>query len=80
MYAAGLRANLEFAGTRVAGNEQPDDPAELALYDPQTSGGLLIAVPSEKHAWLLAELEAAGVTAWTVGTTLPGDAGSIELV
>ncbi len=79
VFAAGLRSNLDYASRRVAGGDV-EDPAVMALFDPQTSGGLLMAVPAEKHAWLLSELEAAGVAGWSVGTTLAGDAGSIELV
>ena len=79
VYAAGLRSNLDYAGPRL-GDADLDDPAVLALFDPQTSGGLLMAVPAEKHAWLLTELDAAGAAAWTVGTTVAGGAGSVELV
>ena len=32
------------------------------LYDPQTSGGLLISLPADRAAELAAELQAAGVT------------------
>jgi selenide, water dikinase len=79
VYAGGLRVNRDYAGGRVTGADL-EEPEVLALFDPQTSGGLLIAVPPEKHAWLLTELETAGAGAWTVGTTVQGDAGSIELV
>jgi len=55
-------------------------PARLMiLFDPQTSGGLLIAVAREKVAWLLAELEGAGAHGWIVGAVTDGPAGSIAL-
>jgi selenide,water dikinase len=38
------------------------------LYDPQTSGGLLIAAPSDRVAAVEAALSAAGVTRWRIGT------------
>ena len=36
-------------------------------HDPQTSGGLLAAVPAADARRVIADLEAAGVTAWQVG-------------
>ena len=43
---------------------RPDVPVNLQdlLYDPQTSGGLLISLPADRAAELAAELQAAGVT------------------
>jgi selenide,water dikinase len=44
-------------------------PETLALaHDPQTSGGLLAAVPARGVEAVMADLAAAGVTAWHVGT------------
>lgn len=49
----------------------------LGLCDPQTSGGLLIAVARERHGELLDALLARGVSAATVGEVLEAaDAGS----
>ncbi len=44
-------------------------PASLVslAHDPQTSGGLLAAVPAREIDSVLAELEAAGVDAWRIG-------------
>jgi selenide,water dikinase len=54
-------------------------PGTLALtHDPQTSGGLLAAVPPDHLAAVEADLAAAGVPAWRVGGVEAGDAG-IEL-
>lgn len=53
--------------------ERPD---EELLYDPQTSGGLLLAVPKEQAASLLQDLYAAGVTDGVViGEAVDGKAG-----
>jgi selenide,water dikinase len=50
------------------------EQAEL-LYDPQTSGGLLVAVPPERAAAYLAALLATGHRAAEVGTALDGSPG-----
>lgn len=46
------------------------------LFDPQTSGGLLIAVEPAAAAALVAEIRAAGEDAWLIGTATAG-AGEI---
>jgi selenide,water dikinase len=84
VYAGGLRNNRDFLLPRLRGADRPDDvdqqdPRVLALFDPQTSGGLLIAVAAEKHAALLAALGEGGVTGWTVGEVTAGPPGSIAL-
>ena len=52
----GLR-NRKFAGSRADTSKLPPWMAEL-MYDPQTSGGLLIAVDSEQADELLKEIQA----------------------
>lgn len=42
------------------------------LYDPQTSGGLLMAVAPDRHAEMVAELARRGVPAYTVGEVIAG--------
>ena len=50
-------------------------PELVALaHDPQTSGGLLAAVPPDRIAAVEADLAAVGVTAWRVGTVEAGEA------
>ena len=65
----GLLSNREFAECQVADTPErhiPDDLRSL-LYDPQTSGGLLISVASEDAAELLESLQGAGVPAAIIG-------------
>lgn len=51
----------------------PDDPViQGMLYDPQTSGGLLMAVPAENVESLLRDLEQAGVNARQIGEVRAG--------
>jgi len=77
VYAGGLRANRDYLRDRCDGLDQPSERV-LAVFDPQTSGGLLLAVAPERHATLLAELAARGVGAYTVGEVIAG-AARIEL-
>ena len=56
-----------------------DRVRRAALFDPQTSGGLLICVPRESAEALLDDLLASGHRAAEVGEVLEGEAG-IEVV
>lgn len=80
MIPGGGKRNREFYGprTRIYA-EVADEMAELA-FDPQTSGGLLIALP-EKHALsLLADLQAEGnLDAAIVGAVVSAGEFPIEL-
>lgn len=54
-------------------------PEVVALaHDPQTSGGLLAAIPAARVAAVVADLVAAGVSAWQVGAVEAGEPG-VEL-
>ena len=65
----GLHSNREFAECLVEDSPEilvPDDLRAL-LYDPQTSGGLLVSVASEDASELLASLQNAGLPAAMIG-------------
>jgi len=85
VYAGGLRSNRDYILPHVHGSEPEGerldlhDPRFLALCDPQTSGGLLIAVPAERHAALLDALAARAVPAWTIGKIVAGRPGDIAV-
>ena len=49
---------------------------ELLLFDPQTSGGLLIAVGPEHADGLVAALTTFGVQPFLVGTAVPAVPGA----
>jgi selenide, water dikinase len=75
----GAQRNRAFAGLRL---EVADGvAAELVdlLHDPQTSGGLLLAVPAERAPSLRRELEARGVGAWEVGRLTDDPDGRIAV-
>jgi len=71
----GGRTNRQHFGLRVSiGPAVPDDVADL-LFDPQTSGGLLIAIAPDAASRVAGEMAAAGVAAGVVGRIIAsGDA------
>jgi selenide,water dikinase len=76
--AGGLQRNREFFSPAVAEGEVPE-PVRLALYDPQTSGGLLIACPRRRTPALLAGLRRRRVWSVEAGEVLPRGERAIEL-
>jgi selenide,water dikinase len=56
----------------VVGEGVPDELVALA-HDPQTSGGLLAAVPAAEVDDVTRALDTAGLQAWRVGSVLTGD-------
>jgi selenide,water dikinase len=79
VYAGGLRANRDYLRSQVTGRAL-DEPPTLALVDPQTSGGLLIAVAPDAHERLLAELGQRGAHGWTIGQVVHGPVGEMALL
>jgi selenide,water dikinase len=81
--AGGLISNREFAECLVKDQEDrsiPDDLRNL-MYDPQTSGGLLISIATEDASELLNSLLGAGLPAARIGRVLPpNDGGSPAII
>jgi selenide,water dikinase len=63
MVAGGLGRNRDFRKHMVDMNKSVPKYLKDILYDPQTSGGLLIAVPKARAARLLKKLHEQGVSA-----------------
>ena len=64
---AGSYRNQDFFGPRVTADEDLEPGMLDALYDPQTSGGLLIAAPAADVDELARRLHAEGRVAATIG-------------
>jgi selenide,water dikinase len=80
MVAGGLTRNREFRKNMV--DFSPSLPPYLQdiLFDPQTSGGLLIAIPQPKASTLLKKLHSKGVKqAAIIGRVVEEHKGSIEV-
>ncbi len=63
----GLKANREFAECMVGYEEHVPEEIRTLLYDPQTAGGLLVAVAEADAASLTQALRAAQVSAVEIG-------------
>lgn len=70
MIPGGLKNNREFLGDCVAFADSVPEENRAILFDPQTSGGLLIAVAPEAEETALESLELRGVKAARVGRVL----------
>ena len=78
VFPGGSERNEEFFGPWVsyAAGLNLSDWEQRLLHDPQTSGGLFMAVAPEALAGLLERLQAGGDGAFVIGTVVPG-AGEI---
>jgi len=66
VYPGGLENNREYLEGRVTAHGVDQDNL-LPLYDPQTSGGLLVAVPEARASTLVGALEKRGVLGTVIG-------------
>ena len=71
VYPGGLKDNRRYLGDAVTA-DGVDDVQLLPLFDPQTSGGLLVAVPGERSADYVRTLEEQSVSAAIVGEVVEG--------
>src|SRR5439155_22830496 len=68
--AGGLTSNREFFGNRVSIGESVPADLQNILFDPQTSGGLLIFSHLDDCAKLLDNLNSSGVDAVEIGSAV----------
>jgi selenide,water dikinase len=78
--SGGLGSNQEHFGGAVRIDPGVETARELVLYDPQTSGGLLIAAAADSAAKVAARLSGAGVLAGAIGAARAALAGVHVLV
>ena len=78
--SGGLGSNQEHFGASVRVDPGVEAARELVLYDPQTSGGLLIAAAADSAAEVAARLSDAGVLAGAIGAARAALAGVHVLV
>lgn len=75
----GSYKNREFYLPKVVDGDRLGAEALDLLADPQTSGGLLIALAAEKVETLLSKLQAGGEQGWVIGEVAAGPAGRLTM-
>lgn len=76
-FPGGAADNKLYFGAQVQLDARLDEAAGMLLYDPQTSGGLLLAVPPEKVDALLARAAAIQQPLWVIGEARPGQGAEV---
>ena len=71
-FAGGAFDNQGYYSGSVKLERELDEPAQMLLYDPQTSGGLLLGVPQDKLSAFLKRAEEIRQPVWVIGTAKNG--------
>lgn len=77
-FAGGLIDNRAYFGTQVQFGAGVDETSQAILFDPQTSGGLLLGVPAEKMGALSARALQLGQEIWAIGEAKSGKGIRVE--
>ena len=78
IFPGGLTRNRKFVEPRVKFADSIDAAARSVLCGPETSGGLLIALPADRAERLIAQAQIDGLAAELIGTVVEG--AGIEIV
>jgi selenide, water dikinase len=72
IFPGGSFDNKNHFGPQVRFSESIDEPDQMLLFDPQTSGGLLLGVPPKQLDGFLVRAKEMGQAAWVIGTSGAG--------
>lgn len=72
MFPGGAFDNKKYFEAAVNFGTELDEPNQMLLFDPQTSGGLLLGVPAQDLDSFLAQGREAGQTFWVIGSVEEG--------
>ena len=72
IFPGGAFDNKKHFGSQVSFAESIREPDQMLLFDPQTSGGLLLGIPAEQLSTFLVQAEKTGQAAWVVGSVEAG--------
>jgi len=77
-FPGGAFDNLRYYSASVNWKRHLDEASQMLLYDPQTSGGLLLGVPQDELSAFLKRADELNQSAWVIGKVKSGK--GIELV
>jgi selenide, water dikinase len=77
-FASGLFDNRAYFKGHVEIAPQLDEPDEMLLFDPQTSGGLLLGVPEDKLALFERRAGEQNQAFWAIGTVREGSGIQVQ--
>lgn len=69
----GTRSNRNYRERFIADSDALGKERLNLLFDPQTSGGLMAAVPESRAAEIVAAMKKTGISAFEFGEVIPGD-------
>jgi selenide,water dikinase len=72
LFPAGSCNNQRFYGEHISFGSGVSEEMQSLLFTPETSGGLLMAVPQEEAARLTEALAGRAVDSWIVGDVVSG--------
>ena len=75
----GTYANAEFTSGYVIGKDVVSETAWLSLNDPQTSGGLCLAMDASITEQFVSKMHSVGLDAWVIGEVSTSQKGKITL-
>jgi len=78
IFPGGSADNRSYFGPYVQFAAGIDEPSQMLLFDAQTSGGLLLAVPRDRLAGLLARAAQAGQALWEVGEVVESEGIEVQ--
>jgi selenide,water dikinase len=73
IFPGGAADNKDFFNPQVKFDAKIDDSLQMMLFDPQTSGGLMLAVPSEKKTAFETRAKELNQPVWFVGEVQKGN-------
>jgi selenide,water dikinase len=72
-FPGGATDNHLYFGTRVRFRKNISEQRRMLLFDPQTSGGLLLAVPRSRKDAFMERANELDLSAWVIGEALQGE-------
>ena len=78
-FPGGASDNRLFFGPDVIFDKGIDEASQMLLFDPQTSGGLLLGVSAEKLPGFLARASEVEQSVWVIGEVMRGDGIEVHI-